>query len=76
MLLSADDFEEADFERAEKQQLRVWSLCQPPSMEEILESQRIRGEYEKCAQVRTITVFRERRLLFSESISQKAFCFL
>jgi hypothetical protein len=55
-LLSADDFEEADFERAEKQQLRVWSLCQPPSMEEILESQRIRAEYEKCAQVRTITV--------------------
>jgi hypothetical protein len=48
-VLSVDDLHDACFKR-EKGQIRLWAVSQPPTLEEILENERIRDEYEKCAQ--------------------------
>ena len=45
-LMSADDIENACFQ-GERGEVRMWSVSQPPTLQEILESARIRDEYAK-----------------------------
>lgn len=49
-VISTDDIEDASF-GTERGQLRVWSVRQPPSLQEMFETEHLRTEYEKCAQV-------------------------
>ena len=69
-VLSSDDLHDACFRR-EMGQVRLWSVSQPPKLEEILEDARIRDEYEKCAQAlaacnpgKTPEPSREKKLVF------------
>jgi WD40 repeat protein len=47
--ITADDLQDACL-HSEKGELRMWALRQPPTMEEILENDRIKNEYRMCAQ--------------------------
>jgi len=69
-VLSSDDLHDACFRR-EMGQVRLWSVSQPPKLEEILEDAHIRDEYEKCAQAlaacnpgKNPEPSRERKLVF------------
>jgi len=48
-LISADEVSDASFQR-DKGELRMWAVSQPPTLQEILETERLREEYKKCAQ--------------------------
>ena len=47
-LLSADDLENAHF-TGDRGEVRMWAVSQPPTFEEMLESDKTREEYEKLA---------------------------
>ena len=47
--ISVDDLDNACM-KSERAELRMWALCQPPTVEEILDNDRIRIEHRLCAQ--------------------------